>query len=181
MKEVVKQLLGNHIYPEEGLNFLKDNNSLTPFQKNCVWTYCYPLNIGDYELPGLIQNERGLHQEGWLKPKDEEILLLLRAYSCKQYEGYMKHLMWAFTKNPSSIIIPSHREEDEELTCGICSKILYPWDEWEDKCKSSPAYKESERREFLAFASNMSSQCMCLNCQIQMNALLELLKEMGIE
>lgn len=181
MKEVIRQLLENHIYPEEGLNFLKGNNNLTPFQKNCVWTYCYPENIGDYELPGLIQKERGSHQEGWLKPKDEEILLLLRAYACKQYEGYIKHLLWAFTKNSDSIVIPDHREDEEELVCGICGKILYPWNEWEEKCNQSPAYGESKRREFLTFASTLSSQCMCLNCQIQMNALLELLKEMGIE
>lgn len=181
MKEIIRQLLGNHIYPEEGINLLKDNTSLTPFQKNCVWTYCYPVNIGDYELPGLIQTERGPYKEGWLKPKEDEILLLLRAYSCKQYEGYMKHLLWSFTRNPESVLVPSYKEEGEDLKCGVCGKSLYPWNEWEEKCNQSPAFKEKERREYLAFGSSLSSQCVCLNCQIQMKALWDLIQEMGIE
>lgn len=179
MKEIISKLQSECHLPEEGLNILKKAVSLTPFQKNCVWTYCYPKNIGDYELPNLIKEERGSHQEGFMKPNENELLLLLRAYSCRQYEGYMKHLLWAFTRNHDSIRVPSLG--DEELTCGICGKKLYPYNEWTELCKKSPAYGEEQRKEHLAFASELSSQCMCLNCQIQMMALWDLIKEMGIE
>lgn len=181
MYDTVRKLQETCVYQEEGLEYLKGVQNLTGFQKNCIWTACYPTNIGDYELPGLIREERGEHPEGFLVPKEREILLLLRAYSCGQYGGYMKHLLWAFTKNPESIKVPGHREVGENLDCGICGKVLYPWDEWESKCQEAPAFRERERREFLAYASELSSQCMCLNCQVQMNALLGILKEIGLE
>ena len=172
MKSVIKEILEKHIYPEEGLRILKENNELTPFQKNCIWTYCFPKNIGDYELPGLIEKERGSHKNGWLTPEESEILLLLRAYACRQYEGYIKHLLWAFTRNPDSIKIPGDGEEP--LVCGVCGKPLYPWNEWEKR-------GGDEKKETLAFASTKSSQCVCLDCQIQMKSLWEIIKEMGVE
>lgn len=171
MKTVIREIQNKHIYPEEVLELLRGNDKLTSFQKNCIWTYCFPTNIGDYELPGLIQEERGSNTLGWLKPEESEILLLLRAYSCGQYSGYMKHLLWAFTRNPESIKIPGEGEEEE---CGVCGKKLYPWNTWEER-------GGDETKETLAFASTKSSQCMCLDCQVQMNALWNLLQEMGVE
>lgn len=169
---MIKQIIENlkDKTRDEVMEYLRSNNTLTPYQKNIVWVWLFPVNIGDYELPKIIMNNRGQdHQVGYLEPNETEILTLLRAYRVKQYNRFMRHLLHATLKNPDKIYVAEETTIGED-ECVVCRKPILSYNDWKEN------YPTDTKKEYLSFSGDNTPFHFCMNCLLQLNELHNLLK-----
>ena len=158
-------------------SILNNSTDLTRDGKNIIYIYLNPKPIAHMELPGIITSNRGNHQEGYLTENLGEILILLRAYRSSQYSRFILHLLHSYVQNSNGIYVENDPEFDN-CNCGLCGKLIHNYPVWEELCNLNPSFKEQERKEYLAYGNNQSTQHLCLNCMIQLNALDRLLKNL---
>lgn len=118
---------------DELLEVLKQKTDLTPTQKNIIYVYLHPTNLGDMELVTKFKAYRTKADgciTGKLEPVDTEIIMLLNAYRCRQYNKYIRHLLHSFVKKDNSIVPIDGMEKE---SCGICGKPVYQYGIWQDK------------------------------------------------
>lgn len=160
---------------EENLvNELKANNTLTPFEKNFVYTYLFPKPLKHMELLDVLGNKRGGKTSGFLAPDDTEILILLRAYRTAQYKKFILHLLHSYIENEKGTYVVNEKVEND--TCAICGKKIYNFEDWNKILESNPGHPESNNREYLMFGNDQTGLCMCLDCLVQLKTLNEYLE-----
>lgn len=144
---------------DELVETLGKDNVLSRNEKNAVYLWLFPLLLKDRELPEKMKEVIGPSE--LMKPRDEEIVMLIGAYKSAQYGNFIRHLLHAFTD--SSLVFPYCGETTED--CCICGKHLI--------CHGS-----AHTRENLSYGSSESSVKLCLNCIIQLQALHQVLQFM---
>ena len=160
----------------ELLDVLKQRTDLTPTQKNIIYVYLHPTNLGDMELVSKFKKYRISKDgniTGKLEPVDNEIIMLLNAYRCRQYNKYIRHLLHSFVKKDNSIV-PIDGNEVE--SCGICGKPVYQYGKWQEKC-CELGRDEVVRKEHLSLGGDGTDIVVCLDCLIQLGKLHDLLQE----
>ena len=163
LKEYTNYLKEMNISPADAIELLKGCADLDKDEKNLIYLYCYPRNLGDRELPSRMMNFRqstGRRYEGSLTPDYGEIALLVEAFKTEQYQNFIKHLIIAFG-NPEKVMPVSGNSQ--EAVCPICGKKLLEKDDWEKRAK-----EVDPNQEYLAFGSKESSQELCKDCLVQL-------------
>jgi len=119
-----------------------------------------------------LRGSRGMIGENHII-EEKEVGLIIEALRNVQYQGYIRHLFYAFC-NSDSEVFPARMSIPGD-TCHICGKPVYYWSEWLDLCKENPSIKEFESRNFLAYGASSTKSVLCLDCLIQLKAAKELL------
>lgn len=177
LKDYTDYLIIGGIDKEKALELLKKDSKLTREEKNLIYTYCYPRNLLDRELPIRFSNYLKSQNSSGFKQVDlGSVSLIVEAYRTPQYNRFIKHLMHSFIEHSDKIAPVIGKETDE---CPICGKQLYENDLWLDLINKSKLPKlELDNKEFLAFGSSDSGIIMCKNCLIQLMAANEVLENL---
>jgi hypothetical protein len=180
MKENLKvytdYLIIEGIEKEKALELLKKDSKLTREEKNLIYTYCYPRNLLDRELPIRFSNylKSQNNTSGFKQVDLGSVSLIIEAYRTPQYNRFIKHLMYSFVKHPDNIAPVIGKEIDD---CPICGKQIYENDLWLDLINENKLPKtELDNKESLAFGNSDSDIIMCKNCLIQLMAANEVLE-----
>lgn len=144
------------------LNGLGD--SLSPGEKNTVYTYLFPGNLLDGELAEQIKQYNGGGYRGEIGPNEIDLPLLVNAYGSRQYRGYIRHLLHSFIKVSQQELYLL--ESSDKAECGICKTDVYG-------TQASPPDKEH-----LAYGSQKSDVLLCPSCLYQLHVLDSLLKRL---
>lgn len=140
--------------------------TLTSFQKNFIYVYLFPEPLKHMELLDIIDGKRKKYPDNdLLRPDENEVLILLRAYRTLQYNRFMLHLLHSYIGNMEGTYIVN--EPVEKNTCAICGKPLYYFDQWDSISNSM----EKERKEHLMYGNDQTGLCMCLDCMVQLRTL----------
>lgn len=151
---------------KEAIDYLKSNNSLSSDEKNLIYFYLFPRPLLDKELSSRIMKYRGdSNLSGYLTPNLIETGLIMEAFRTKQYERYIKHLIYSFTN--SNKVFPLLG--DDKCECGLCGKTIYKKDLWDKLVNEHNSIDEKNNREYLAFGSEDSNITLCLDCLVQLN------------
>jgi len=159
LKKYSDYLLSEKIIREKGIEYLRNIDELDNEERLLIYSYCYPRNILDRELPIHIQNLRksqGNSGLGWLQPNFRESCILVEAFRTLQYGRFMRHLMHAFL-DPEKLSSCSGSGEDY---CPICGKKIFYVDSWDSETDMNEETK--------AIMSSESSVCLCKDCLIQL-------------
>ncbi len=171
IKPFIDYIKSNNISKDDALKLLKDETNLSRDEKNLVFTYCFPRQLLDRELPLRIKALREKYGYSHLKVDNSEIALLIEAGQTEQYRRYIKHLMYSFG-DPSNIHPVTDPEHTENPKCGICDcDVLYSED-WEKYKQRDPD------KEYLALGSTESGIILCKHCLIQLISSINLMNEL---
>ena len=142
------------------LNRLGD--SLSPGEKNTVYTYLFPGNLLDGELADQIKQYGGGGYRGTIESNETDLPLLVNAYGSRQYRGFIRHLLHSFIRVGEQELYLL--ESPDVLECGICKVGIYG-------TQANPPDKEH-----LAYGSHKSDVLLCPSCLYQLHILDNLLK-----
>ncbi len=155
LKKYIDYLKDTGVSETSALDLLKGCKDLNSEEKNIIYLYCYPRNLGDRELPKRYSSFLSNHPDLMpLVPSNLKAALLIEAFKTEQYGMFMKHLFIAFG-NPENILPISGSELVE---CPICGKRIAEMDKWREVESQDP------QQNFLAFGSKESSQVLCKDC-----------------
>lgn len=162
LKKILEKLKGDE--KDKVFNILKKDENLNTQEKFLIYSYLYPRNLLDKELPSRIKSYRNLYNSpaGFLFPDMGESTLLVEAYRTPQYNRFLRHLYYSFTS--LDLVHPVSGNSKEK--CCICDKTIHCSDSWIEACKLYTP--ELEKREYLCFGSNDSGLNICLPCLIQL-------------
>lgn len=150
---------------EDVLQRLKGlGESLSPGEKNTIYTYLFPGNLLDGELAEQLKQYGGGGYRGVIEPSDIDLPLLVNAYGSRQYRGFIRHLLHSFIKVGEQELFLL--ESQEKCECGICKSEIYG-------TQASPPDKEH-----LAYGSQKSDLLLCPTCLYQLHILDSLLKRL---
>lgn len=135
-----------------------------------------PRILLDGDLQRLITVAKGTsgilggHSVSW-----PQVQILIEALRSKQYHGDLQTFLDIFADSNGifPVRLPGHG-----TNCAICKKEIMYWQEWQETVKACPGLGEFENRNFLAYGTNSSRICVCLDCLIQLKATRELLDEL---
>ena len=160
LKTCIDFIILNDLDRNQGIEYLKKVN-LSKEDKILAYSYCYPRNILDYELPKHIMVYRNKYNmpNGWLVENFGESCILVEAFRSLQYRNFMRHLMHSFL-DPSQL---SSVEGEGEDNCPICGKTVYYSLSWDKDFGNT-----DKDQELLAIISKGSSVCLCKDCLAQL-------------
>lgn len=170
IRSIKEKLLACCENPDDLKEFLSQEN-IGKEDYNMIYSYYFPENIGDRELPGIINKSREQRGflEGFLQPDPIEIGILTRAYSTRQYNRYMLHLLNSFINHSDKIQVEGGEGQHQ---CGVCGKNVFCYDSWDLILKQNPTWEaERTNRQYLSFTSDYTNQRICINCLIQLRGL----------
>lgn len=144
------------------LNGLGD--SLSPGEKNTVYTYLFPGNLLDGELAQQLMQYNGGGHRGVIEPNDVDLPLLVNAYGSRQYRGYIRHLLHSFIKVGEQELYLLESSDINE--CGICKVNIFG------------THANPPDKEHLAYGSQKSDVLLCPSCLYQLHVLDSLLKRL---
>lgn len=145
---------------EETLDYLKERSDIPGPWKNLIYLYCFPKNLGDYELPERLKGytEKRTTKLGTI---DYNIVArLIEAYRTPQYSKYIRHLIHAFIEDSQAKVFPLLGEE--KCKCGIYYTDICQYNLWEKHKQRDPGSL------YLAYASKESSITLSLDAMIQL-------------
>lgn len=95
------------------LDMLTHDNSFSQDEKSFIWAWLFPQNMLDGDLIKKMQSNQGAPD--WVK-----IGILMEAYKSRQYQKFIKHLVYSFSR-PEKVFRVSGNVTSE---CVICGKVL---------------------------------------------------------
>lgn len=155
----------------EVLEYLSNNNELTPEEKNLIFLYLFPRPLADKELPKRFQDVRvNENKYGSLIPNLNEVAIIIEAGKTLQYSRYIKHLLHSYSsvENIHSI------EGSNVCNCCLCNKEIYELTLWKEFSKQ---YKSEEEQEklFLAFGSTETDLPICMPCLLSLRKAIDII------
>lgn len=128
----------------------------------------------DGDLPKFLNEAKGTDGIlGGHQISQAQIQVLIEALRTRQYNWTMQH----FFTTVADRFFPV-RSNGRGTRCALCNKDLLYWHEWSETVKACPGLGEFQNRNFLAYGTETSRLCFCLDCLIQLRATKELLDEL---
>ena len=146
-------------------------------EKDVARAYLWPRRFLDGDLQREIEKFRDRSNMADVSrvPEVKELCVLMEAYRSPQYNKLIKDLIRYFTNTVTSThVFPVASITEKDTKCEICGKQILYFDEWKES-RDQLEKLGIDALGLLAYGNPGTSMCLCLNCLIQLNYLIDLL------